>query len=108
VDITGEGFDKTRDSIYFVPLSGWNSFYNVTIPKTLLVGALKVEVNGTTLLSTIDWNATYYLISFHVDSTSLINICGERCLPILGDINDSGNVDIFDAILLASHFNETN
>jgi hypothetical protein len=78
---------------------------NATIPKSLLSGGLIVYLHDAPTSSIVSWNATHSCVYF--TSTEVIDevkIIGEYMLPIQGDINHDGIVNILDAVILSNHF----
>ena len=122
IDVAGTTYIVTVDTDYIVsnhsfnPTMGRLEFQiegstagpcNVTIPKRLLSGAFTVYSHGQSTLSVTEWNATHYFIHFvSPQSSDEIRITGEYAVPIPGDLNHDGIVDIYDALILSNHFNE--
>lgn len=80
---------------------------NVTIPKKLLSGSFTVYSRDQPTAAITQWNSTHYFIHFvSTQISNTVRITGEYSMPIVGDLNHDGIVDIYDAILLSSHFNE--
>ncbi len=101
-------FNKTLKQLNFNVTSNIDAFCNVSIPKGLMSGAFTVYLDDVLTPSIITWNSTHYCVYF--TSTELshkIKIVSEYAVQIIGDLNHDGAVDIFDAILLANHFGES-
>jgi hypothetical protein len=102
-------FNKTLKQLNFNVTSSIDALCNVTIPKGLMSGACTVYLDDLPTPSIITWNATHYFVYFN--STGLshkVRIEAEFAVPIVGDLNHDEIVDIYDAILLANHYNQHN
>jgi len=105
--LSGFSFDWNLKQLAFVGKTDKPSFCIVAVPKTLLDGGLQLLVNDTIQPCILMWNSTHISMYFEYGSDLIsVKILGERVTPILGDINGDHIVDIFDAILLANHYNE--
>jgi hypothetical protein len=105
--LSGFSFDWALQQLSFSATTNTNSFCIVAVPKQLLDGGLQLLINDTIEPCILMWNSTHVSMYFEYDS-GLINVkvLGERATPILGDINGDHIVDIYDAIILANHYNE--
>jgi hypothetical protein len=99
----------TRNNIHFKTSgpTGQTAYVNSTFPLGLNKTAITVFVDGTKLtpppFPIITTNNTHYFIYFEF-TLSTHNITIQFAPLLLGDINDDGIVDIYDAILLAVAF----
>ncbi len=79
-------------------------FCSVTIPKALLSGDFAVFVDDELVTCTQAENATHTFTYFtYAHSTGKVRIL----VPIPGDLNVDGDVDIFDIVLAASSYGVT-
>jgi parallel beta-helix repeat protein len=90
--------------------SGTTESINVTIPRNWLDGPFEIKLNETNLGSSsfsVNQNYMYsYIFLRYNPGTYMVKIMGAKVLGYWsGDINGDGIVDLFDAIILAGHFN---
>jgi len=103
------GFNRTTESIvYDVTISSETCYCNITVPKQLFLGAFEVYVNGTAIPCMVDpdknccyiyFNSNCFEFSEH--STYRIKINAEVAIPLTGDVNNDGLVDIFDVVMVS-------
>jgi parallel beta-helix repeat protein len=84
--------------------SGSVGFSNVTIPKAVLSGHLAVLIDDEEATSIITENATHTSTYFtYAHSTRRVRVF----VPILGDVNVDGVVDIYDIVAAAASYGVT-
>jgi len=98
--------------IGFNMTSGTAESINITIPRDWLDGPFEIKLNGTKLesssFSVNQDNVSTYVFLQYTPGTYMVKIIGARVLGYRsGDINGDGIVDIYDAIILAGHFNKS-
>lgn len=105
--VSNENLNPTLRQLGFHIEAPTDGFCNVTVPKTLMSGAVAVYLHDTPTPSIMTWNATHTYIYF--TSTQLsddVKIVGEYVVAIPGDVNHDGIVNILDAITMGNHFLE--
>lgn len=84
--------------------SGTLGFCNITIPKALLEGDLTVLVADELVMYTVIENTTHTFTYFRYEhSTKKVRVL----VPIIGDLNFDGVVDIYDIVLVAAAYGST-
>jgi len=102
-------FNKTLRRLNFNVTSSVDAFCNVSIPNGLMSGAFQLYLDDVLTPSIVTWNATHHFVYFRsAELSHRVSIVCEFALPIVGDLNHDGMVDIFDAILLAGNFGKEN
>jgi hypothetical protein len=102
-------FNKTLRRLDFNVTSSVDAFCNASIPNGLMSGAFQLYLDDVLTPSIVTWNATHHFIYFRsMELSHRVSIVSEFALPIVGDLNHNGMVDIFDAILLANNFGKDN
>lgn len=86
---------------------------NIAVPKQLLGGVFEVYVEDTAVPYIINSNQNCYFIyfdrtcfAFSEHSTYNIRILAETAIPLTGDINNDGVVDMFDISELLKTFGD--
>jgi hypothetical protein len=98
-------FNKTLRRLNFNVTSSVDAFCNASIPNGLMSGAFQLYLDDVLTPSIVTWNATHHFVYFRsAELSHRVSIVCEVALPIVGDLNHDGKVDIFDAILLANNF----
>jgi nitrous oxidase accessory protein NosD len=117
--VVGKGFSRSFNATVenqgsYVGSSNLTAYANETAVRTCVV-----VFNGQDLDVVFVWNTTDFDYGNYAISLGLAQVTGERNISdntlvddwvyvgIPGDINADTRVDIFDAILLAGHFNQT-
>lgn len=114
VTISRFNFSKKEKSIAFSMTVGSKTCYcNITIPKQLLRGVFEVYVDDTALPHIINSDQNFCHIcfdrtcfAFSEHSTYNIRIVAEIAIPLTGDVDDDGDVDIFDVVAVGAHFGD--
>jgi hypothetical protein len=102
-------FNKTLRRLNFNVTSSVDAFCNASIPNGLMSGAFQLYLDDVLTPSIVTWNATHHFVYFRsAELSHRVSIVCEVALPIVGDLNHDGKVDIFDAILLANNFGKEN
>jgi parallel beta-helix repeat protein len=104
--IASFNYEASRSEVCFNATgpSGSVGFCNVTIPKSLLSGLLAILVDDEQVASIITENATHTSAYFsYAHSTRRVRVF----VPILGDVNVDGIVDIYDIVIAASSYGAT-
>ena len=84
--------------------SGFSGFCNVTIPKTLLDGHFVVLIDDVLVFCSLFENTTHNFIQLtYAHSTHRIRIL----IPVLGDLNFDGAVNIYDVVLAVAAYDAT-
>lgn len=112
--ISSFGFNKTTKSIVFnVTVSSETCCCNITVPKQLLRGAFEVYVDDIAVPCMVapDQNCcNIYLYStcfeFSEQSTYNIGIMAEAAIPLTGDVNNDGFVDIYDVVTVSAAYGD--
>jgi len=105
--VSNKDFNPSLRQLGFHLEAPADGFCNVTMPKTLMSGALTVYLHDTPTPAILNWNATHTYAYF--TSTQLsddVKIVGEYVVAIPGDVNHDGTVNILDAIVVGNHFLE--
>jgi parallel beta-helix repeat protein len=77
----------------------------VTVSRQLLDGVLEVEVDNIPRASFLSCERDYVFADFNYSSGNhKVEIRGEKVMPVNGDMNDDGKVDITDIFVVASNF----
>jgi len=108
--ISGFTFNHSLAQISFnvTGPQGTVGFCRVTIPKQLLDGAFKVQINDAIIGSILTWNGTHTFVYFtYTHSTAEVRIIGEIVTRIPGDIDGDGYVGSADFSILAGNYGKT-
>jgi hypothetical protein len=102
-------FNKTLRRLDFNVTSSVDAFCNASIPNGLMSGAFQLYLDDVLTPSIVTWNATHHFVYFRsAELSHRVSMICEFALPLMGDLNHDGIVDIFDAILLANNFGKEN
>lgn len=97
-------FDWDLKEITFKVTSGYTGFLNITIPRKWIDWPFNVTVDGDEVSFQYNGNESNWSLYITYDSGKhILKIKGTERGSIIGDLNDDGVVDVYDAVKLSNN-----